>query len=83
VAHSPIVDGQRNGKADQCVAAVCDDQWDRISSCLRARPGTVEVTATDKRWFIEAVRLYRHRAGIPRRDLPERYEAVGSTSCLV
>jgi transposase len=30
------------------------------------------VTATDNRFFVEAV-LYRYRAGIPWRDLPERF----------
>jgi transposase len=33
---------------------------------------TVGVTAADNRRFIEAV-LYRYRAGIPWRDLPERF----------
>jgi transposase len=38
-----------------------------------ARPsGTVGVTASDNRLFVEAV-LYRYRAGIPWRDLPERF----------
>lgn len=35
-------------------------------------PGHVGVTAKDNRLFIEAV-LYRYRAGIPWRDLPERF----------
>jgi transposase len=34
--------------------------------------GTVGVTASDNRLFVEAV-LYRYRAGIPWRDLPERF----------
>lgn len=34
--------------------------------------GTVGVTAQDNRLFVEAV-LYRYRAGIPWRDLPERF----------
>ena len=34
--------------------------------------GTVGVTAKDNRLFVEAV-LYRYRAGIPWRDLPERF----------
>jgi transposase len=49
-----------------------DDQWDRIKTLLPGQPGTVGVTAADNRLFIEAV-LYRYRAGIPWRDLPERY----------
>jgi transposase len=34
--------------------------------------GDVGVTAHDNRRFVEAV-LYRYRAGIPWRDLPERF----------
>lgn len=34
--------------------------------------GTVGVTAKDNRFFVEAV-WYRFRAGIPWRDLPERF----------
>jgi len=49
-----------------------DDQWDRITNMLPGRPGTVGVTASDNRLFVEAV-LYRYRAGIPWRDLPERF----------
>ena len=49
-----------------------DDQWDRIMNLLPGRPGTVGVTASDNRLFVEAV-LYRYRAGIPRRDPPERF----------
>ena len=48
-----------------------DDQWDRIKHLLPGRPGSVGVTAADNRLFVEAV-LYRYRAGIPWRDLPER-----------
>ena len=36
------------------------------------REGHVGVTAADNRLFVEAV-LYRYRAGIPWRDLPERF----------
>jgi transposase len=39
---------------------------------LPGREGTVGVTAKDNRLFVEAV-LYRYRAGIPWRDLPERF----------
>lgn len=49
-----------------------DDQWDRIKDLLPGREGHVGVTARDNRLFVEAV-LYRYRAGIPWRDLPERF----------
>jgi transposase len=40
-----------------------------LSAC---REGHVSGTAADNRLFVEAV-LYRYRAGIPWRDLPERF----------
>ena len=49
-----------------------DDQWDRIAAILPGREGSVGATAKDNRLFVEAV-LYRYRAGIPWRDLPERF----------
>jgi transposase len=49
-----------------------DDQWDRIKGILPGREGHVGVTAEDNRLFVESV-LYRYRAGIPWRDLPERF----------
>lgn len=49
-----------------------DDQWERIKELLPGREGHVGVTARDNRGFLEAV-LYRYRAGIPWRDLPERF----------
>lgn len=49
-----------------------DDQWERIKALLPGREETVGVTAKDNRLFVEAV-LYRYRAGIPWRDLPERF----------
>jgi transposase len=49
-----------------------DDQWERIEGLLPGRQKSVGVTALDNRLFVEAV-LYRYRAGIPWRDLPERY----------
>lgn len=49
-----------------------DDQWERIKDLLPGRAETVGVTARDNRLFVEAV-LYRYRAGIPWRDLPERF----------
>ncbi|HEY5105310.1 MAG TPA: IS5 family transposase, partial [Caulobacteraceae bacterium] len=49
-----------------------DDQWDRIKELLPGREGHVGATAKDNRLFLEAV-LFRYRAGIPWRDLPERF----------
>jgi len=49
-----------------------DDQWDRIKGLLPGREGLVGRPARDNRLFVEAV-LYRYRAGIPWRDLPERF----------
>jgi transposase len=49
-----------------------DDQWDRIRDFLPGRDGHVGGTAADNRLFVEAV-LYRYRAGVPWRDLPERF----------
>ena len=54
--------------------ALRDDQWERIEDLLPGRQGHVGVTAKDNRLFVEAV-LYRYRAGIPWRDLPERFGA--------
>jgi len=52
--------------------ALRDDQWDRIKDFLPGREGHVGGTAADNRLFVEAV-LYRCRAGIPWRGLPERF----------
>jgi transposase len=52
--------------------ALRDDQWDRIKDILPGREGHVGGTAADNRLFVEAV-IYRYRAGIPWRDLPERF----------
>ena len=49
-----------------------DDQWERIKNLLPGREETVGVSAKDNRLFVDAV-LYRYRAGIPWRDLPERF----------
>jgi transposase len=49
-----------------------DDQWDRIKELLPGRAGTVGRPARDNRLFVEAV-LFRYRAGLPWRDLPERF----------
>lgn len=48
-----------------------DDQWERIKDLLPGREGHVVVPAKDDRLFVGAV-LYRYRAGIPWRGLPER-----------
>ncbi len=48
------------------------DQWERIKDLLPGRTETVGVTAKNNRLFVEAV-IYRYRAGIPWRDLPERF----------
>jgi transposase len=52
--------------------AIRDDQWDRIKDMLPGRAGHVGVTARDNRLFVDAV-IYRYRAGIPWRDLPEHF----------
>ena len=44
----------------------------RINDLLPGKPGDVGVAARDNRRFVEAV-VYRYRAGIPWRDLPERF----------
>jgi transposase len=49
-----------------------DDQWKKMQDLLPGRADTVGVTAKDHRLFVEAV-LYRYRAGMPWRDLPERF----------
>lgn len=49
-----------------------DDQWERIQNLIPGREGYGGRTARDNRRFVEAV-LYRYRAGIPWRDLPERF----------
>ena len=52
--------------------ALRDDQWERIQNLLPGRIDTVGATAEDNRLFVNAV-LFRYRAGIPWRDLPERF----------
>ena len=52
--------------------ALRDDQWEKIKDLLPGRDGYVGCTAKNNRLFVEAV-LYRYRAGIPWRDLPERF----------
>ena len=47
-------------------------QWEKIRDILPGRKASVGVTAKNNRLFVEAV-LYRYRAGIAWRDLPERF----------
>jgi transposase len=66
--------------------ALRDDQWNLIKDLLPGRVGHVGGTATDNRLFVEAV-LYRYRAGIAWRDLPERFgeqtaQPLGRKRCL-
>jgi transposase len=49
-----------------------DEQWERLEHRLPGKESDPGVTAKDNRLFVEAV-LYRYRAGIPWRDLPERF----------
>src|SRR5215213_7321548 len=52
--------------------ALRDDQWARMAHLLPGRVGYGGGTARDNRLFVEAV-LYRYRAGLSWRDLPERF----------
>lgn len=52
--------------------ALTDNQWVQIQDLLPGRTGHVGAPAKDNRLFVDAV-LYRYRAGIPWRDLPERF----------
>ena len=52
--------------------ALRDDQWEKIKDLLPGGKESVGCTAKDNRLFVEAI-LYRYRAGIPWRDLPERF----------
>ena len=58
-----------------------DDQWNRIKDILPGREGHVGGTAADNRLFVEAV-LFRFRAGVPWRDLPERFGDWNRLSAL-
>lgn len=49
-----------------------NSQWERIKDLLLGRACNVGVTAQDNRLFVDTV-LYRYRAGIPWRDLSERF----------
>jgi len=52
--------------------ALREDQWERIKDHLPGKASDKGATARDNRLFVEAV-LYRYRAGIAWRDLPERF----------
>lgn len=52
--------------------ALRDDQWDRIEDLLPGRKHIPGRPAKGNRLFIDAV-LFRFRAGIAWRDLPERF----------
>src|SRR5574337_497985 len=52
--------------------ALTDVQWELIKGWLPGSAGHVGRPAADNRLFVDAV-LYRYRAGIPWRDLPERF----------
>jgi transposase len=49
-----------------------DEQWEKMKDLLPGRADTVGVTAKDHRLCVEAG-LYRDRAGMPWRDVPERF----------
>ena len=52
--------------------ALTDTQWDCIKDLLPGRAGHVGAPSKNNRLFVDAV-LYRYRAGIAWRDLPERF----------
>ncbi len=52
--------------------ALTDKQWVQIQDLLPDRAGHVGAPVKDNRLFVDAV-LYRYRAGIAWRDLPERF----------
>lgn len=52
--------------------ALTDTQWDCIKDLLPGRAGHVGAPGKNNRLFVDAV-LYRYRAGIAWRDLPERF----------
>src|SRR3954453_141381 len=54
--------------------ALREDRGEPIDGLPPAREGHVGVPAKDNRLFVEAG-LYRYRAGIPWRDLPDRFGA--------
>jgi transposase len=50
--------------------ALSDERWARIKDLLPGQAAQPGATARDNRLFVDAV-LYRYRAGIAWRDLPE------------
>ena len=52
--------------------SLSDEQREQMKDLLVGKAGDVGATGKDNRLFVEAV-LYRYRAGIPWRDLPERF----------
>ena len=52
--------------------ALTDTQWNCIKDLLPGRAGHVGAPGKNNRLFVDAV-LYRYRAGIAWRDLPERF----------
>ncbi len=52
--------------------ALSDAQWAQIEHLLPGQAGQPGATAKNNRLFVDAV-LYRYRACIPWRDLPERF----------
>ncbi len=57
--------------------AIRDDQWEKIKDLLSGKKEDPGKTAKNNRLFVDAV-LYRYRAGIPWRDLPERFGSFKS-----
>ncbi len=53
-------------------SALDDAQWECIKEFLPGQPGHAGANSPDTRRFVDAM-LYRYRADIPRRDLPERF----------
>ena len=52
--------------------SLTDAQWEKMRGFGLGKPTDPGRTGWDGRLFVEAV-LYRYRAGIPWRDLPERF----------
>ena len=52
--------------------AISDADWSRIEGLLPGRPGQPGWTSPDNRRFVDAV-LYAAKAGMPWRDLPDRF----------
>jgi len=52
--------------------ALAENQWDHIKDFLPGRADSVGAPARDNHQFVNAM-LYRYRAGISWRNLPERF----------